>query len=863
MLDQLHDIAKTHGFSTQALQDLERLFAASMPRVPTARLENDDHDIQLAPRSPTEFTARYQIVELIGTGGFSEVHEAWDRHVHRRVALKIQLPSASLSEDTVRFRQEVRLMAKLQHPGIVPIYDWGELPDGRIWLTMKRILGETIAKKMARLHLLRGAEFVLGLRELIGAFLRLCEAIAYAHAQGIIHRDLSPQNLMTGAYGEVHVVDWGLARDVSFIAGHASSATSEAAAEPTDAAAPKLRTRIAGTPYYTPPEQARGDLATLCPASDVYTLGAVLYEILCGQPPYWSESAATDGPQRILRRVLDGPPRPIDAMARPDAPQELRALCARAMARDPRDRPEDAGAFGEAIRDWLDGANRLARARRIVEDAHHEHRASIESLRQKSESLRAQARTILGRLHSFDPAQQKAEGWALEDQAATLERDILREEITWTQKIRSALNEAPDLEEAHIALADHYAQSLHRAETEHNDSSALSYAALLESHASKTNTETRDRYAKLLQGDGCLTLVTLPECANLRIAPYHAVHRYLMPNLGKAILTHCPLHEFPLPRGSYLVEVTMPGYHRAAYPVFLGRGEHWTGVRPGETNPYPIQLLRKDELQTDEAYIPAGWFVAGGDPHAGESSPRQRIWVDAFVIKRHPVTSAEYIEFLNDLVTSGQASEAQKHCPLKFPGSSARDDELFEYVCDASTGRYATRAPEKDLALPVVCISWHSAVAYAAWLARRTGLAWRLPSEFEWEKAARGVDGRFMPWGDQIEPTWACVAGSHPDRKHSMPIHEYPTDISPYGVLGMAGNVRDWCIEPWKLDGPRVENGILHIEPADGQDNIELPVRGGGWISAGDMMRLGVRYAEPPTKRHGVLGFRLVRGIKL
>lgn len=153
-------------------------------------------------------------------------------------------------------------------------------------------------------------------------------------------------------------------------------------------------------------------------------------------------------------------------------------------------------------------------------------------------------------------------------------------------------------------------------------------------------------------------------------------------------------------------------------------------------------------------------------------------------------------------------------------------------------------------------------MAYASWLARKTGYDWRLPSEFEWEKAARGVDGRFMPWGDQLEPTWACVSGSHPDRKHAMPIDHYPTDVSPYGVRGMAGNVRDWCIEPWRLDGPRVENGILQIDPAEGRAEIELPVRGGAWISAGDLARLCVRYAERPSKRHGVLGFRLVRGLK-
>ncbi len=187
------------------------------------------------------------------------------------------------------------------------------------------------------------------------------------------------------------------------------------------------------------------------------------------------------------------------------------------------------------------------------------------------------------------------------------------------------------------------------------------------------------------------------------------------------------------------------------------------------------------------------------------------------------------------------------------------DEAVLAYSFDPASGVYALREPEAQRALPAVFVDWHAAMAYASHLARRTGLPWRLPSELEWEKAARGVDGRFMPWGDQVEPTWACVSGSHSKRKQLMPVHEYPTDVSPYGVRGMAGNARDWCIERWSLEGPRVEDGILQIEPALPEDSAYRPMRGGAWISVGDLSRLCVRYAEEPAKRHGVLGFRLVR----
>jgi len=272
--------------------------------------------------------------------------------------------------------------------------------------------------------------------------------------------------------------------------------------------------------------------------------------------------------------------------------------------------------------------------------------------------------------------------------------------------------------------------------------------------------------------------------------------------------------------------------------------------------------LRDEELGQNDVYVPAGWFVAGGDPRAGESLPRRRVWIDGFVIQKHPVTNAEYVEFLNALVAEGRANEALQHCPRQPPGATMNDDALLAYLLDERSGRYALKTPEAEQrALPVVFVDWHAAMAYAAYWTRRTGLPWRLPSELEWEKAARGVDGRFMPWGDHVEPTWACVSGSHPERKRVMSVHDYPTDVSPYGVRGMAGNVRDWCVERWSLDGPRVEGGILEVEAAPADDDAYRPMRGGAWISVGDLARLSVRYSERPTKRHGVLGFRLARRI--
>ncbi|MGK3997031.1 SUMF1/EgtB/PvdO family nonheme iron enzyme [Sorangium sp. So ce1024] len=791
---------------------------------------------------------RYEDLGCIGRGGMGEVRRVRDRIMGRVLAMKIQSAEArDAMPDRARFLAEARLTATLQHPGIVPVHDCGALADGRLWFTMKEVRGRTLGDVIAEMYAAGGGRLSpVALRRAIDTFLRVCEAVAYAHSRGVIHRDLKPANVMLGEFGEVLVMDWGLARP----------APSPAAPRPDDGAdvieaAPLTQPgEVLGTLLYMAPEQARGEGDRLAAATDVYALGVVLYEILAGRHPYDGHLAA------VWSALLSGGLRPVEAMAPHDVPAELAAICARAMALAPEARYPDAGALAADVRSWLDGARRRERALAIVEKA-GAIRPELAATRARARALRDEARAILDGLSSFDPAEQKARGWRLEDEAERLEQAALLRQLEWMQILRSALNEVSDLPEAHDALADHYAEELVEAEEARDARAAARAEALLRQH-------DRGRHAVLLAGDGALALATDPAGAEVSLRRYVERDRRLVPEPARE-LGPAPI-ELSLPRGTYLLTLRAPGYHDAAYPVLIERGRRWDAVRPGEAAPRPVRLLRRGELGDDDVYVPAGWFIAGGDPDAGDSLPRRRLWCDGFVVRRHPVTNAEYLAFLNALVASGREDEALDCCPRLSLGRAAPgagpDSLRFERCED---GRFRLGCIPTDVQeeprMPVAFVHWRAAMRYAAWYAEETGAPWRLLNELEWEKAARGVDGRCMPWGDFLEPTWACMLGSHEGVAGRRPVDDFPLDESPYGMRGAAGNVRDWCINAWKREGPRTEGGVVLLDPADDDDPDFRTARGGAWSTSPNFCRAAARFASKPGDRFGGMGFRLARSL--
>jgi eukaryotic-like serine/threonine-protein kinase len=309
-----------------------------------------------------------------------------------------------------------------------------------------------------------------------------------------------------------------------------------------------------------------------------------------------------------------------------------------------------------------------------------------------------------------------------------------------------------------------------------------------------------------------------------------------------------------------------PGHHEVRYPVTIGRHEHWRSVRPGTSALAPIVLPPLGTIDDDEVYVPGGFFLCGGDPQAaGEVLPRQHVWVDSFVMRRHPITNSELLAMANDLIDAGSEQRALSVVPRQR-GTTALEAGPHVWARDPATGHFQLGSDDEGLTweprAPAFMVSWHGAMTYAAWLARRIGRPYRLPGELEVEKAARGVDGRAFPWGNAFDPSYACMRLSH-EAVRPVSVDEFPVDESPYGVRGLAGNIVEWCLDEYRREGPPIARG-LYAPPSEltaDAGAVDRTVRGGCFLFDSFLLRAATRHNTVSIVRDVTLGFRLVRSL--
>lgn len=340
---------------------------------------------------------RYSGAALLGEGGMGKVVSARDLWIGREVAIKtLRGGAASGASMVARFLREARIQARLEHPAIVPVHEIGTGPNGDTFFTMKRVRGASLREILDRA---RGGEGGAGQKlprhKLLTAFVQVCFAIELAHTQGIVHRDLKPENLMLGDFGEVYVLDWGIAKVLS--AGEDDARSEVEGAQGTAYGA------VLGTPGYMPPEQVT-NARDVDGRADVFALGAILFEILTGRPMC---GAGPTGD--VIRRTMDGVPGRADELFAEGVAPELVVACVRATDPDPEGRTATARSLAEAVETYLEGERDVAlrqqraethaaRAEKVLAGAMSDAEARREAFREASSAL------------ALDPGQARAAG---------------------------------------------------------------------------------------------------------------------------------------------------------------------------------------------------------------------------------------------------------------------------------------------------------------------------------------------------------------------------------------------------------------------------------------------------------------------
>jgi serine/threonine-protein kinase len=369
---------------------------------------------------------RYALSRLHATGGIGRVWLAHDSDLGREVALKELRPERA-ADATLwkRFLQEARITGQLEHPGIVPVYELARRPeDQQPYYTMRFVRGRTLTDAARAYHQKRAAGQAdsLDLLSLLNAFVTVCNTVAYAHSRGVIHRDLKGQNVVLGDFGEVVVLDWGLAKVMGQPEAEPESHRVVLGGPGGEDADLTVQGQMIGTPAYMAPEQAGGRLDLIEPRTDVYGLGAILYEILTGQPPFCGVDT-----KEVLRKVREEEPLPPRQFW-PDVPPTLEAVCLRALAKGPEDRHAAAGELAQHVQHWL---------------AELGERKQAEQQRALFFALSLDLMCIAGfdgYFKQLNPAWEKTLGWTIEELKARpwaefLHPDDVRPTLAAAQKI--------------------------------------------------------------------------------------------------------------------------------------------------------------------------------------------------------------------------------------------------------------------------------------------------------------------------------------------------------------------------------------------------------------------------------------------
>ncbi len=769
---------------------------------------------------------RYAFEAELASGGSATVYHALDQDLQRFVAVKVLRKEDRTPRNFSRLVEEARATGQLEHPNIPPVYDLGLHPEHGVYFSMRLVRGRTLLAILRDLSIGR-LETVqrFSLTRLVQILQQVAMGVHFAHVRGVIHRDLKPGNIMVGDFGEVLVMDWGVAKVTHRRPGSTHRARGPAVAPGRDPAQDTIDGSVLGTLGYMSPEQARGWVDEIDLRTDVFGLGAILYEVLTFHPPYEGGDF-----ERVLARACAGEVTlPHLRAPRNDIPPSLEAICLKALATSAEDRYPDAVSFHDDLQVFLEGTLEEERRRREAAQLGVEgEQKAREYLRltELEEKLRQEARRRLDAFQSFDPVSLKIDAWKLLEKAAETNEKRIQVFNDATAVLYSAINVDGDCASAKETLSSLYWQRFEEAERAGKKEEMSIYRRLVERHQ-------QGQYTELLEDKGYLTLVSTPPGASIFL--HRLIDRGFRLEEDEGRSCGATPLKLDLPSGHYLAVLKQNGYRDTRAPILIGRCERRL-VR--------VNLHRDDEIGPGFILVPQGEFLCGGDAEAPGSLSYSRRYLGDFFIAEFPVTFRDYCEFLDALRAAGDP-ELPRWLPrtdkegdlVKLGESGCHEPRVAALDIDPATA--ARYAEGFEWGLPVVGVSWFAAERYAADFSHRTNRRVRLLREVEWEKAARGVSGSVYPWGSRFD--WSLVKGglSRPERAQLEPNGAFPTDRSIYGVRDMVGNIREWCHD-WFLEGKYRVN------------------RGSAWaLTHEGSFRAAQRSGINPDLCSSVIGFRL------
>ena len=819
--------------------------------------------------APKLDTQRFQLEGELGKGGMGVVLRVHDQFLNRRLAMKVLLERGAPRDEEEkrlvhqllgRFLEEAQVTSQLDHPGVIPVHELGLDQSGKVYFTMRMVKGSTASERFddafhsrGEWNLTRGLEVIL----------RVCDTMAYAHDKGVLHRDLKPSNVMVGRFGEVYVMDWGLAKvvgqqdrhDLRIRADATTGVSRLETARKRDADTDAENSVVSmdgqqlGTPSYMSPEQARSE--ELDGRADVYSIGAMMYELVTGSAPYAPKGLRKPA-YRILEDVVQRAPERIEVLHK-DVPAELAAVIDKAMSRERDQRYRTVMELAADVRAFM--AQRVVAAYRT--GAWQETKLWIRRNKPLAASLAAAVLLLVGGVAiavSFGAAETKAKGEAIEQKQIAERNEALAktaqqeadgkakalatkvaefDQLALVVDYDKLMKEETELCTAYPEQAEAIAGWLQRAQRLLGRKDEL--AAVVASVQQSLGSETTNAAAQFLAQSLGELLGKLPKLASL-VPAMQQRQRWALA-IGPLTLAH-PNAKVTWAEARAAIAAN-PKYAGKDIPL---RDRDIVGIVPIGENPqsklwefYDLRSawdgngdpadLRKLPIPTQEAdgrvkvtgamgiiwvLLPGGTLPLGTPVDTDDAGAKRRLTVrlDPFFFAKHEVTQGQWQRW------TGEIPELSN-----FPN---------------------------DLSLPVTVIDWFTCRDTM----HRFGL--HLPSELQWEFAARAGTTSIWWTGDNKKELLAAE-----NIGLGAPMHVGSRASNPFGIYDIGGNVQEWCLDDDSAYGTeRIGDGR---RPDPAKIRVDRCRRGSSWLGGIDQARSARRSHEDPYQVYDTVGARTTR----